>query len=146
MVAVGFSASFHPVSPRAARRLFGIIVSMDTRAQTRLLIPDLDLENQIFTDTEIDDLLGIWDDNPLRAAASAMLAIANDTAKLVKVRTDDLDVDSAATANALRANAKLLFDQADAADARSGDEAFTLVYPDFYPPLVPEATARPWYL
>lgn len=121
-------------------------MATSTRTQVRLLIPDLDPDNKILTDSEIDDLLAIWDDNPLRAAASAMLAIANDTAKLIKVRTDDLDVDTAATANAMRANAKLLFDQADAADVRGSDEAFTLIYPDFCPPPVPEATARPWYL
>lgn len=116
--------------------------------QVRLLIPDLGSgAEQILTDTEIIELLDLWGGNPMRAAASALLAISTDTAKLLKLSTDDLSVDGSSPAGQVRENARLLFLEADKADNRSADEAFTVVYPVGEMNLTPEATAHmvhPW--
>lgn len=97
--------------------------------QVRLLIPDLGSgDEQILTDSEILELLALWDSNPIRAAASALLAISSDTAKLLKLSTDDLSVDGSSPAGQVRENARLLFQQADAAEGRAADEAFTVIY------------------
>lgn len=117
---------------------------MNTVEQLRLLIADLDPANPIFTDTELQGLLDVWGGNVLRAAGSALYAIAGDEARLHKVRTDDLQVDGPAAAEAMRALGKGYFDQADAEDARNADAGFFLAYPDFGPDCHPEATAFPW--
>lgn len=92
----------------------------------RLLISDV-TEPAIFTDPEIQAFLANRKDNATRAAASALLAIANNEALLLKyVRTDDLTIDGVKGATELRLQARQLENQADSDDA----EFFMIEYPD----------------
>lgn len=125
--------------------------------QVRLLIPDVAHDedgNYLFGDEQLDALLDLYGDNVKRAAAQAKDIIASDTVMLLKViRTDDLQVDGAKVAAELRAQAKSLRDQADAADADDLFDYFTIVYPtqELYPEAVPvwgrarvEIVEAPW--
>lgn len=113
--------------------------------KVRLLIPDTAVSPMpdldfIFSDDQITTLLGLFDGNVKRAAAQAKDIIATDELLLVKVvRTDDLSVDGAKIAAELRAQAKSLRDQADAADETELLDYFTIVYPQaqLYPEGVP---------
>lgn len=92
----------------------------------RLLISDV-TEPPIFSDEEIKAFLALRKDNVTRAAASALMAIANNEALLLKyVRTDDLTIDGVKGATELRLQARQLENQADADDA----EFFMIEYPD----------------
>lgn len=63
-----------------------------------------------------------------RAAADAIDALANNEALVLKkIKTEDLQTDGAATANALRAGARALRAQADDDDARDSDNYFEIV-------------------
>lgn len=113
--------------------------------QVRLLIPDTaptpypDLD-YIFADAQITALLGLFNGNVKRAAAQAKDIIATDEVLLVQVvRTDDLSVDGAKVAAELRAQAKSLRDQADAADQAEVFDYFQVVYSqnELYPEGVP---------
>lgn len=109
----------------------------------RLLVPDTavdDADEFLFSDDQIDALLSLYGGNVKRAAAQAKDIIASDTVMLLKViRTDDLQVDGAKVAAELRAQAKALRDQADAAAQDELFDYFQIVYPqtDFYPEAVP---------
>jgi hypothetical protein len=100
--------------------------------QTRLLIPDTAVDGSldyIFSDTQINALLGLFGDNVKRAAAAAKDILASDNVLLLKVvRTDDLNVDGAKVAAELRAQAKSLRDQADVDEGTF--DYFDIVYPD----------------
>ena len=112
--------------------------------EVRVLIPDLDTTNQIFTDAEITLFLGVAKDSDLRAAAFAVDAVATNEALLVKkMSTDDLHTDGLAAADALRKHAAALRAEADRLDGSAADEAFQLVFPECAW-RVPEAT--PWPL
>lgn len=115
--------------------------------KVRALIPDLDEDDQIFSDTQIDVYLEIYAGNVRRAAAAAINAISIDEVLLLKVvRTDDLQVNGAQVAEQLRKRAKDLNDEADASEAGEASDVFLVVggYPrtDYKRP--PEATAWPW--
>lgn len=94
--------------------------------EVRLLISDT-TDPFIFEDNEIQAFLAMRKNNPMRAAASALMAIANNEALLYKyVRTDDLTIDGVKGATELRLQARQLENQADAEEA----EFFTITYPD----------------
>lgn len=94
--------------------------------EVRLRISDI-REPFIFTDEEIQAFLAMRGDNSTRAAASALLAIANNEALLYKyVRTDDLTIDGVKGATELRLQARQLENEADSDDA----EFFILEYPE----------------
>lgn len=109
----------------------------------RLLIPDTAVdenEDYLFSDDQIEALLGVYNGNVKRAAAQAKDIIASDTVMLLKVvRTDDLQVDGAKAAAEIRAQAKALRDQADKADEDDVFDYFQIVYPQtgLYPEAVP---------
>lgn len=111
--------------------------------KVRLLIPDTAVsptQEYIFSDDQIDVFLGLFNGNIKRAAAQAKDVIATDEVLLIKVvRTDDLSVDGVKVAAELRAQAKSLRDQADAADETELLDYFQIVYPqaELYPEGVP---------
>lgn len=91
--------------------------------QVRLLMSDIDAFEDprdlstepahIFTDDQIVGFLDIEGGNVKRAAASALLSIAVSEALILKViKTDDKQTDGSKLADALRAAAKALRDQA----------------------------------
>lgn len=117
----------------------------------RLLIPDTATDDgtaggdYVFSDLAIEGFLSISGDNPKRAAAYALNAIASDQALLIKkIRTDDLQTDGPAVADSLRKQAQVLFTQADEADAGLLDESGVIVYPT-NDSCWPEGTAIPVY-
>lgn len=107
----------------------------------RLLIPDLDEDNQLFTDDELTGFLGIYRGSIQRAAAAAIDSIANNEVLLFKViKTDDLSVNGAVAADALRKRAISLREEADAVDGEGVTDGFQIVYPNAhvgYPEVVP---------
>lgn len=103
---------------------------MDDKALIRLLIPDLDTSNQLFTDDELDGFLTLYNGSVRRAAAAAIDSIANNEALLFKVvKTDDLQVNGATVAEALRKRATSLRDEADAQDNEAVTDGFQLIFP-----------------
>ena len=96
--------------------------------EVRLLISDV-TDPPIFSDAEIQAFLALRKNNPMRAAASALLAIANNETLLYKyVRTDDLTIDGVKGATELRLQARQLENQANDEEA----EFFMVTYPDDY--------------
>ena len=94
--------------------------------QVRALLGDTDAINvsggegeyMWFSDDEITAFLALYDTNPKRAAARALITVAGSQALLLKKwSADDLHVDGAAIAESLRKLAKDLVDEADAGDA-----------------------------
>lgn len=119
-----------------------------TTGQFRALIGDTDAVNIVagvgeyvwFGDDEIAAFLGMYADSPKRAAARALLTIAGSQALLLKKwSADDLHVDGAAIAEALRKMAKDLQDEADAGDAAI--DIFEISYPGQNAKLIPEGLA-----
>jgi hypothetical protein len=110
---------------------------LDAVGLTRVLIPDVETDDgttsgdYVLSDAALEGILSISGNNPKRAAAYALNAIASDQALLIKkVRTDDLSTDGPAVADALRKQAQVLFTQADEEDARLLDESSQIVYPE----------------
>ena len=103
--------------------------------QVRLLIPDTatddgtDQGSYVFSDDQIAAFLSIAGGNILRAAAHAMVALANDQALLLKhIRTYDLAVNGPMVAEALRKSAEGLRAEADKVeDAENLEDAFMVV-------------------
>lgn len=97
-----------------------------------------------FSDAEIQAFLVLYSENPKRAAARALMTIAGSQALLLKKwSADDLSVDGAAIAEALRKQAQNLMDDADKAEALT--DIFAVSYPgqgggDF----VPEGMSPPF--
>lgn len=88
------------------------------RGQVRLLIGDIDGDNPIFDDEAIDTFLALASGDGVarvkRAAAQALLTIAASEVYVQKViRLLDLATNGAAVAAELRAQAKMLRDEAD---------------------------------
>jgi len=104
-------------------------------SQVRLLIPDLDEDKPVFSDSEIQAFLSIHKDNIKRAAASALDAIATSTVMILKlVKTDDLTVDGPAVSKEIRARAQALRDEADADDLEDAmAEGFQIINPVYVP-------------
>ena len=114
--------------------------------QVRVLIPDLDIANPVFTNVELTAFLNIFGGNVLRAAAAALLAVATNEALLKKMHTDDLGFDGPAGADMIRRNAAILLAEADKQDAASADEAFLIAYPTYDGPFRAEATPSPFFV
>lgn len=75
----------------------------------RLLIPDLDTTNPLFTDQQITALLGINGQRPRLAAAEALDAAASSEVMVSKViKTQDLQTDGSKVSAELRARAATL--------------------------------------
>lgn len=86
-----------------------------------MLIPDRDTDAPFYTDAEVTAFLSLEGGSVRRAAAMALETMASDQAMVLKViRLMDLSTDGAKTADALRASAARLRQQADVADAASG--------------------------
>lgn len=97
-----------------------------TVGQFRALLGDTDAINinlgegeyVWFSDAEVSAFLAMYADNPKLAAARALMTIAGSQALLLKKwSADDLHVDGAAIAEALRKQAKDLRDEVAAGDA-----------------------------
>ena len=87
----------------------------------RLLIPDRDLDNLLFTDADITALLALEDAVAKRAAAAGLESIAANEALVGKViKSQDLSTDGARTAEALMKRAAELRRQADEDDPDTG--------------------------
>lgn len=106
--------------------------------RVRLLILDTadDPADRLFTEEQLDAFLDLNAGNVRRTAAQALLVISLSEALLSKkIRTQDLSTDGPAVAAELRAQAKVLRDEADAVDATAG--SFFEVVP-FCDPFKPE--------
>lgn len=103
-------------------------------AQVRVLIPDTEAVfngQTLFTDAEIETYLQIANGNVLRAAAFAMLAVANSEAMISKViTTQDLHTDGSKVADAFRKSADTLLRRADQVDRDNDKNYFQIV--DYY--------------
>lgn len=98
--------------------------------QVRVLIADTDQAGQLLTDDQLRTYLVLNGDNPRRAAADALEAIAvSELLVSKKIRTQDLTTDAPALSAELRAVAKQLRAQADAADDADGWFGFDVAYP-----------------
>ena len=94
----------------------------------RLLIADVDASNQLLTDDQITAYLELNEWGVRRSAADALDAIASSEALISrKIRTQDLQTDGPAVADALRKHADRLRDQADKADDDDGWFGFDVV-------------------
>lgn len=100
--------------------------------QVRLLIPDVDETNLLFTEEQIAAFLTVEGDVVKRAAAAALEAAAVNEALVSKViRTQDLSTDGAKVAEALLKRARELRRQVDEDDP---DSAGGLDIVDFVDP------------
>ena len=100
----------------------------------RLLIPDKDEDNPIYSDEEIEGYLALGGGNLFRGAAEAVEALARDEAYVQKVvRTMELSTDGAKLAAEFRAHAASLRARADEEeDADDGGfEIAEMVHDDF---------------
>lgn len=87
----------------------------------RLIINDREVAYAIYSDEELQAFLDMAGD-VRRAAADALDAMASNQAMVLKViRLQDLSTDGASVARALREHASRLREQADMADAASGE-------------------------
>ena len=111
--------------------------------EVRVLIPDLDSSNRIFTDAEITRFLSVAKNSDLRAAAFAVDALATNEALSPKTpTTDDFHVDGPAAADALRKHAAALRAEADRQDGID-ESGFDLVFAQ-HTLCTPEATPTPF--
>lgn len=126
---------------------------MDDITKVRILVPDNEEVygepgslTYLFTDEEITGYIEIAGGSVLRAAAYAMLAIANSEAIISKViKTQDLSTDGSKVADALRRNADLLFGRADKEDDLADGFYFNIVnYTDGWLYDQPELTEWNW--
>lgn len=110
--------------------------------QTRLLSADLDPAAPIIADAVLLGYLGLHQNNPYRAAADALDAMATSEVLLSrKIRTQDLSTDGPAVAAELRKQATYLRGKADTDLALANGGFFEIV------PSVAhyaEAAERPW--
>lgn len=96
--------------------------------KARLLSADLDPANPLLTDEQLNGYLALHSDNPYRAAADALDAMATSEVLLSKkIRTQDLSTDGPAVAAELRKQASYLRGKADADDALADGGYFEIV-------------------
>lgn len=89
-----------------------------TLGKTRLLSADLDEGSKLLSDEILQGYLALNGDNPYRAAADALDAMAtSETLLSRKIRTQDLQTDGPAVALELRKKAASLREQANVAQA-----------------------------
>lgn len=117
----------------------------------RVLVPDLSTvddtvdTNYLFSDDELEALVGLYNGSVRRAAAAALDALAVNEALLYRyLRTDDLTVDGTKGAEVLRKRANGLRNEADDEDAAALEEAFQVVYPLDGGGFIPEGTPPIW--
>jgi hypothetical protein len=99
--------------------------------KVRLLIPDLDPTNTLWTDAQTQAFLDLEESDVRRGAALALETLASNEALVSKViTTQDLRTDGAAVAAELRQRAAVLRSQAkavkDDAQVGTGQGAFTI--------------------
>jgi hypothetical protein len=93
----------------------------------RLLIPDTNWENAVFSDEELTAFLALESASVRRATALALETVAaNETMTLKVVRLLDVQTDGAKTGEALLGRATLLRQQAAADDAATGFAGFEI--------------------
>lgn len=108
--------------------------------QVRLLIPDVEqlddprdpeaTPSYIFNDAQIQAFLVLYSDNVKRAAAQAKLVLATSEALINKViKTYDFTTDGAKLGAELRAQAKMLQDEAAQDDMVDSFDTFMVVSP-----------------
>lgn len=103
-------------------------LGMENLDHVRILIPDLDPDNQIYTDDVISGFLEVAQGNRYRAASLAVGALSVDEAITYKViKTDDQSINGAAVADALRKRAQDLEYLARREEDREG--GFFINYP-----------------
>jgi hypothetical protein len=89
--------------------------------KVRLLVCDIDDTRQVFTDDQIQAFLDLEGGNVKRAAAQAIDTNADNEALASKVlRSQDLSLDGAKVADAMRKHADRLRSQADVEDEEIG--------------------------
>lgn len=118
--------------------------------QVRLLLSDIDPDNQVFTDPEITAFLAIENGSVKRAAAQAIDTQATNEALAVKVLKDhQVETDGAKLADSMRKHADSLRKQAEW-DEENGDAGFAFEIVDVVPdaPSFPERTQWPngWFI
>ena len=92
----------------------------------RVLIPDLDSSDYMFTNEQLQSLLDLYNNSARLAAASAIDAVAANEALTYKyVKTDDLTVDGSKGVAALQARARGLRDE----ELGLVNDEFQVVYP-----------------
>ena len=95
----------------------------------RLLVGDLDPENQLFTDNQMLAFLRLASGSSYRAAAEALRVMARSEVMISKkITTQDLSTDGPAVAAELRKQAAELDARADALDA-AGEGSFAAFIP-----------------
>lgn len=100
----------------------------DAQRQMRLLISDTDTANRIFSTLELSDFLAMNGDSVRRAAAQALDTLAaNEALVSKKIRTQDLQTDGPAVAEALRKQAAELRRQADQGEGDAESTGFEIV-------------------
>lgn len=114
----------------------------------RLLIPDIDPDNQIYTDAQIEMFILAAKGNIFRAASLAIGSLSVDEAITYKViRTDDQQINGVAVADALRKRAMELENLAKREDAEEVEDFFSIHYPEpqrIAPELFPTYWRREW--
>ena len=114
----------------------------------RLLIPDTDPDNQMYTDAQIEMFLLAARGNIFRAASLAIGSLSVDEAITYKViRTDDQQIDGVAVADALRKRAMELENLAKREDNEDVEQFFSISYPQpqhIAPELFPTHWRRAW--
>lgn len=110
----------------------------------RLLLNDVDSDNEVFSDDEITAFLTLEGGSVKRAAAQAIDTNATNEALASKVlRTPNLSTDGAKVADAMRKHADRLRQQADREDADGDDGAYFEIVPLNGPGAHPELTGWP---
>lgn len=95
------------------------------QGKVRLIIGDLEEENQLFGDAELLGFLDLANNSIKRAAAYALDTIASSEALVSKkIRTQDRQTDGPAVADALRKHADALRKRADEEDAEEDAQPF----------------------
>lgn len=110
----------------------------------RLLIPDTDPDNPIFSDGDLTLFMSLAEQKVFLAAAMALETIATDEALVYKITTtDDMNVNGVTGAvQVLLARAKTLRGDQDRLDI-AGEPGFFLTFPeDPFAWCYPEAAAR----
>lgn len=107
----------------------------------RLLIPDIDPDDQIYTDAQIEGFLRLAKNNPFRAGSLAVGSLSVDEAITYKViRTDDQSINGAVVAAEIRKRAQELEFLARRDEELDAEEFFSIVRPQpqhFAPELLP---------
>ena len=103
---------------------------MDLKAVVRVLISDVDPDNQYFTDAQIEVFLFAARNNYYRAAGLALGSLSVDEAITYKdIRTDDQSINGVTGADAIRKRAAELEQMARREDTEDGEQYFSINYP-----------------